>query len=190
MPGAWGYLWAIRDPLLSGAQSGPQLITPVGPDTCLAIGRPWATTDTSLNFYHNHASSTNCPDKEVPIFRDSQWDEEHAFPQIVCWNIANGVWPLGCLLKKSFSAVLFWLHVQHRCLRSFIIQLLSSFMLFFESQHCLYFHVIYSMIVLIMMWFCGYRLNEHVVYVPEYNALNQQPEMCRKLIMRRIHYRY
>lgn len=90
------------------------------------LWRPWAARDTSLNSYHNHASSTNCPDKEVPIFRDSLRDEEHAFPQIVCWNIANRVWPLGCLLKKSFSAVAFWLHVQHRCLKSFIMQLLFS----------------------------------------------------------------
>lgn len=90
------------------------------------LGRPWAAKDTSLNSYHNHASSTNCLDKEVPIFRDSQRDEEHTFLQIVCWNVANRVWPLGCLLKKSFSAVAFWLNVQHRCLRSFIIQLLFS----------------------------------------------------------------
>lgn len=102
MPGAWGYLWAIRDPLLSGAQSVPELITHVGPGA-LARQAP-STTATSLNSYHNRASSTNCPDKEVPIFRDSQRDEEHAFPQIVCWNIANRVWPLGCLLKKSFSS--------------------------------------------------------------------------------------
>lgn len=82
----------------------------------------WAATDTSLNSYHIHASSTNCPYKEVPIFGDSPRNEEHDFPQTVCWNIANRVWPLVCLLKKSVSAVAFCLHMQHRCLRSFITQ--------------------------------------------------------------------
>lgn len=74
------------------------------------LPRPRAAQDTSLNSYHNHASSTNCPDKEVSIFRDPLYEMRNTlFPQIVCWNIANGVWPLGCLLKKSFSAVASWL---------------------------------------------------------------------------------
>lgn len=54
-------------PLLSGAQSGHGLITHVGPDA-----QALAASDTSLKSYHNRASSTNCPDKEVPILRPSR----------------------------------------------------------------------------------------------------------------------
>ena len=66
------------------------------------------------------------PTKRCPFSGTLSEMKNTLFPQIVCWNTANRVWPLGCLLKKSFSAAASWLHVQHRCLRSFITQLLSS----------------------------------------------------------------
>lgn len=121
----WGCLWAIRDPQLSRAQSGPGADYSCWPRRLgWAPGpRPATHTHTSLNSYHNHASSTNCPDKEVAIFRDSRRDEEHTFPQIVCWNTTNRVWPPGCLLKKSSSAWPFRLSVERRCV---ITQSLSA----------------------------------------------------------------